>query len=70
MFYSSLKTFSMKRGSVALTEYVPLLTSQSVNVVNSVNSVNLVQPRLILSKSNPFLWASLDSGHRTKCRQS
>ena len=60
----------MKRGSVALTEYVSLLTSQSVNLVNSVNSVNLVQPRLILSKSNPFLWASLDSGHHTKCRQS
>ena len=44
-FYSSFKTSSMKRGianeSVALTEYVTLLTSQSV-------TVNLVQPGLIL----------------------
>ena len=48
----------MKHGianeSVALTEYVTLLTSQSV-------TVNLIQPGLILSKSHPFLGASLDS---------
>ena len=40
--------------SVALREYVTLLTSQSV-------AVNLVQPGLILSKSHPFLGALLDS---------
>ena len=48
----------MKHGianeSVPLTEYVTLLTSQSV-------TVNLVQPGLILSKSHPFFGASLDS---------
>ena len=48
----------MKHGianeSVALTEYVTLLTCQSV-------TVNLVQPGLVLSKSHPFLGASLDS---------
>ena len=40
--------------SVALREYVTLLTSQSV-------AVNLVQPGLILSKSHPFLGALYDS---------
>ena len=40
--------------SVALTEYVTLLTTQSV-------AVNLVQPGRILSKSHPFLGASFDS---------
>ena len=48
----------MKHGianeSVTLTEYVTLLTSQSV-------TVNLFQSGLILSKSHPFLGASLDS---------
>ena len=59
MFYSSVKTSSVKHGianeSVALTEYVSLLTTQS-----SV-AVNLVQPVLILSKSHPVVGASLDS---------
>ena len=58
LFFSSVKTSSRKHGianeSVALTEYVTLLTSQSV-------TVNLVQPGLILSKSHPFLGASLDT---------
>ena len=58
LFYSSAKTSSMKHGianeSVTLTEYVTLLTSQSV-------TVNLFQSGLILSKSHPFLGASLDS---------
>ena len=40
--------------SVALTEYVTFLTSQSV-------TVNFFQPGLILSKLHPFLRASLDS---------
>ena len=48
----------MKHGvaneSVALTEYVTLLTSQSV-------TLSSFQPGLILSKSHPFLWASIDS---------
>ena len=48
----------MKHGianeSVPLTEYVTLLTSQSV-------TVNLVQPGLILWKSHPFPQASHDS---------
>ena len=39
--------------SVALTEYVSLLKTQSV-------TVNLIQPGLILSKSHFFLGASLD----------
>ena len=39
---------------VALSEYVTLLTTQSV-------TVNLVQPGFILSKSHPFLGASLES---------
>ena len=58
MFYSSVKTSSLKNGlaneSVALTEYVTFLISQSV-------TVNLFQPGRILSKSHPFLRASLDS---------
>ena len=65
MFYSSVKTSSLKHGianeSVALTEYVTLLTSQSL-------TVNLVQSGVILSKSHPFLEVSLDSGN--KCGQS
>ena len=48
----------MKHGianeSVALTEHVTLLISQPV-------TVNLFQPGFILSKSHPFLGASLDS---------
>ena len=64
LFCSSVKTSSMKHGianeSAALTEYVTLLTTQSVRV-------NLVQPGHSLSKSHPFFgaslnsWASLDS---------
>ena len=58
LFYSSVKTSSMKHGAaneiVALTEYVTLLTSQSA-------TINLVLPGFILSKSLPFLGASLDS---------
>ena len=42
------------RESVALTEYICLLTTELV-------TINLVQPGLILSKSHPFLVASLDS---------
>ena len=56
-FYSSVKISSVKYGvaneSVALIEYVRILTSQSV-------TVNLVQSGLILSKSHPFFGASLD----------
>ena len=48
----------MKHGianeSAALTEYVTLLTTQSVRV-------NFVQSGLILSKSHPFFGASVDS---------
>ena len=57
-FFSFVKRVSMLHGFaseiVALTEFVSLLTTQSV-------TVNLVQPGLILSKSHSFLEASLDS---------
>ena len=58
LFYSFVKKSSMKHGiankSVVLIVYVSLLTTQPV-------PVNLIQPGLILSKSYPFLGASLDS---------
>ena len=58
LIYSSVKISSMKHDianeMVALSEYVTLLTTQSV-------TVNLVQPGFILSKSHPFLGASLES---------
>ena len=57
LFYSSVKTSSMNYSianeNVALTEYVTLLTSQSV-------AINVVRLGLILSKSHAFLGASLD----------
>ena len=58
LIYSFVKISSMKHDianeMVALSEYVTLLTTQSV-------TVNLVQPGFTLSKSHPFLGASLES---------
>ena len=58
LIYSSVKISSMKHDianeMVALSEYVTLLTTQSV-------TVNLVQPGFTLSKSHPFLGASRES---------
>ena len=45
--------YSIANENVALTEYVTLLTSQSV-------AINVVRLGLILSKSHAFLGASLD----------
>ena len=58
LIYSSVKISSIKHDianeMVALSEYVTLLTTQSV-------TVNLVQPGFTLSKSHPFLGASRES---------